>query len=59
MTGDVECHRAEIQHCRGKILLAKVFDPAKLFDLSGNGGSVISGDIKFFDNGVFLNQAQR
>lgn len=52
MTCDVKTNGAKIEDGWGKILLPQIFYSARLFDLSGNGRSVISGDLKFFDSNI-------
>jgi hypothetical protein len=49
MAGQVELNRAEIQHCRTKILLPQIFKPALLFHFTGNGRPVVGGNIKLFN----------
>jgi hypothetical protein len=49
MTGDIKSYRTEVKEGRRKILLSKILRSSQFFDLSGNGGSVIRGDVKLFN----------
>ncbi len=50
MSSEKKLHRTKVKQSRRKILLAEIFNSASFFYPSGDGRSVISGDVKFFDN---------